>query len=144
MVVRSPFPYSPTESECEKAAYSYMIGLFAVVVALPLPIINLLTACFFYLANRRATYFVRFHSLQNVVAQLPLFVANSVGFWWTVRVLLGWWEPASDLYFGYMLTIILANVIEIIGTIYSSIQVRKGQHVEWWVFGGLTHFFCKP
>ena len=97
---------TPREHEMESAANSYLMSLLAAMAGLPFPIINLVATVIFYLANRRNTYFVRWHCTQALVSQLPLFCTNSVLFWWTVRVVVGW-TPLSSLYFAYLFTVVL-------------------------------------
>ena len=134
---------TPREHEMESAANSYLMSLLAAMAGLPFPIINLVATVIFYLANRRNTYFVRWHCTQALVSQLPLFCTNSVLFWWTVRVVVGW-TPLSSLYFAYLFTVVLFNVIDYVATIHTMIAVRRGRQVEWYVYGPLTHILCKP
>ena len=135
--------YKPEEHELEAAANSYLMSLLAVMAGLPFPIINLLATVVFYLANRKRSYFVRWHCTQALVSQFPLFCTNSVLFWWTIRLLFGGAE-LSSFYFAYLFTVILFNVIDFIATIYSAVGIRKGKRVEWYVYGGLTDLICKP
>lgn len=134
---------TPREHEMESAANSYLMSLLAAMAGLPFPIINLVATVIFYLANRRNTYFVRWHCTQALVSQLPLFCTNSVLFWWTVRVVVGW-TPLSSLYFAYLFTVVLFNIIDYVATIHTMIAVRRGRQVEWYVYGPLTHILCKP
>ncbi len=133
----------PHEHELEAASNSYLMSLLAAMAGLPFPIINLLATVIFYLANKRNTYFVRWHCTQALISQVPLFFTNSVLFWWTVRVLLGW-TPLSSFYFAYLFTVVLFNVIDFVATIHTMIAVRRGRQVEWYVYGGVTHLICKP
>lgn len=133
----------PREHEMEAASNSYLMSLLAAMAGLPFPIINLLATVIFYLANRHKTYFVRWHCTQALVSQLPLFFANSLLFWWTVRVLLGS-TLLSSFYFAYLFTVVLFNVIDYVATVHTMIAVRKGRQVEWYVYGPLTHLLCKP
>jgi hypothetical protein len=32
----------------------------------------------------------------------------------------------------------------LVATIYTAIEIRKGIHVEWWLYGKITNFICKP
>ena len=127
----------------EKAANSYLMSLMAAMVGLPLPIVNMLATVIFYLANRKRTYYVRWHCTQALISQIPLYFTNTVLFWWTVRLLLGY-ESLTSFYFAYLFTVVLFNVIDYIATIYSAVKVRKGEQVEWYVYGGLTDLICKP
>lgn len=131
------------ENELEQAANSYLMSLLVVMVGLPFPIVNLLATFIFYFANRRKTYFVRWHCTQALISQLPLFLTNTILFWWTVRILLGM-VTLSSFYFAYLFTVFIFNVIDIVATIITLVKVRKGKPVEWYVYGGLTDLICKP
>ena len=140
----STFTYHPTESEAEKASNSYLMSLIAIMVGFPLPIINLMATLFFYIANRKSTYFVRWHCIQALLSQLSLFVINTIGFWWTISVLVREDEHISNPYLAYIITVFVINVVELAMTIAAAIKTRKGQHVSWWFYGSLTQMICKP
>lgn len=140
----STFKYHPTESEAEKASNSYLMSLIAIMVGFPLPIINLMATLFFYIANRKSTYFVRWHCIQALLSQLSLFVINSIGFWWTISVLIKEGEHVSNPYLAYIITVFVVNLFELAITISAAIKTRKGHHVSWWVYGPLTQMMCKP
>jgi uncharacterized Tic20 family protein len=142
MIQETSFAYKPSEHESEKASNSYLMSLVAVVAGLPLPIINLIATFFFYVANRKSTYFVRWHCLQALFSQFALFCINSFSFWWTVSILFSD-EKVTNQYFAYIFTVIVFNILELISTIYSAVQTRKGKHVEFWFFGNLTNLICK-
>lgn len=137
------FNYIPSEHEAEKASNSYLMSLIAIMGGLPLPIINLIATVAFYLGNRKGTYFVRWHCIQALYSQLLLLPFNSVGFWWTISIIFTS-ETISSKYIAYIITIFIFNLIEFIGTIYSAITTRKGEHVEWYVIAGLTDLTCNP
>lgn len=143
MIQVTIFNYEPGEHEAEKASNGYLMSLIALVAGLPIPIINLLATFFFYIANRKATYFVRWHCTQALLSQLSLLFINSFGFWWTVSILFTS-ETITGKYIAYMLTVIIFNLVEFIVTIYTAIQTRKGKHVEWWFYGSLTNLICRP
>lgn len=142
MTKETTFAYAPSEHEKEKASNSYLMSLVAVFAGLPLPIVNLLATLFFYLANRKSTYFVRWHCTQALLSQLVLLFANSYSFWWTVSIIFTD-EKVSNHYFAYLFTVIVFNILEIISTIYCAVQTRKGKHVELWFFGNVTNLICK-
>ncbi len=143
MTTTKPFAYKPGEHESESASNSYLMSLVALVAGLPLPIINLVATFFFFVANRKGTYFVRWHCTQALFSQLVILGFNGVAFWWTVALIFNN-EQASNQYFAYMFTILFLNLLEFITTIYSAIQTRKGRHVEIWFFGSLANLTCKP
>ena len=143
MIQNTTFAYKPTDHEAEKASNSYLMSLVALVAGLPLPIINLVATFFFFIANRKGTYFVRWHCPQALVSQAALLCMNSFGFWWTISIVFGE-EQVSNRYFAYLFTAFCFNVFEFASTIYSAVQTRKGKHVQQWFFGNLTNLICKP
>lgn len=142
MINVSKFSYEPGEHEAEKASNSYLMSLIALIVGLPLPIINLIATLIFYLGNRKGTYFVRWHCTQALLSQLSMLFINSFGFWWTISILFSN-ETITSNYIAYIIAALSFNLIEFIATIYTAIQTRKGIHVEWWFYGNLTNLICK-
>lgn len=142
MILDTNFVYKPSDHEAEKASNSYLMSLVALVAGLPIPIINLFATLFFFISNRKGTYFVRWHCLQALFSQLALLFMNSAGFWWTIAIIFKGEKP-TNLYFGYLFTIIIFNIFEFVSTIYSAVQTRKGRHVQQWFFGSLTNLICK-
>ncbi|MDR0988919.1 MAG: DUF4870 domain-containing protein [Prevotellaceae bacterium] len=135
--------YQPHTHEQEAASNSYLMSFFVVMFGLPIPIVNLLATFIFFFANRKSTYYVRWHCTQALLSQLPLFLANTVLFWWTVRLFFGS-VLLSSFYFAYLFTVVLFNVVELAATVYSAVQTRKGKQVEWYVYAPLTDLLCKP
>lgn len=142
MIKEMQFSNNTSDSENEKASNSYLMSLVALIAGMPLPIINLLATLFFYLGNRKAPYFVRWHCTQALLSQFALLGINSVSFWWTVSIVFGD-EEASNQYFAYLFSVIIFNLIEIFTTIYAAIQTRKGKHIQFYFFGNLTNLICK-
>jgi uncharacterized membrane protein len=143
MITTKTFSYQPTEHETESASNSYLMSLLAIIVGLPLPIVNLIATFIFYLANRKSTYFVRWHCTQALLTQASILFFNSAGFWWTISIIL-LDERITNSYIAYMITLVFFNVVEFISTIYLSVSTRKGKHLEIWFYGPLTNLICKP
>ena len=142
MISTSTFYYRPNESELERASNSYLMSLVAVIGGLPLPILNLLASIFFYLGNRKSTPFVKWHCTQNLLSQFGLFFLNSTGFWWTVSIVFDD-EKVTNYYVGYMITLVLFNLVEFISTIILASKTRKGIHAELFLFSDLTNLMIK-
>lgn len=142
MISIKQFDYKPSEHEAEKASNSYLISLVTAIAGMPLPIVNLIATLFFYIANKKGTFFVRWHCTQALVSQLSLLFMNSAGFWWTVGIIFGN-QSISNTYIAYIITIFLFNMGELIASIYTSINTRRGKHVSWWFYGNLTDLLCK-
>ncbi len=142
MIKVEDFDYEPGEHEAEAASSSYLMSLIAIIVGLPLPIINLVATLIFYLGNRKSTYFVRWHCTQALLSQLSMLIINSFAFWWTVSILFTE-EVITNNYLAYIIVVLIFNLTEFIATIYTAIKTRKGIHVEWWLYGNLTNLICK-
>ena len=142
MITNSTFYYRPNESELERASNSYLMSLVAVIGGLPLPILNLLASIFFYLGNRKSTPFVKWHCTQNLLSQFGLFFLNSTGFWWTVSIVFDD-EKVTNYYLGYMITLVLFNLVEFISTIILASKTRKGIHAKLFLFSDLTNLMIK-
>jgi len=136
------FAPPPNEYEAEKASNSYLMSVIAVMIGLPMPVINLIATVIFFLANRRASYFVRWHCMQALLSQGFTFPMNVAGVYWTLSIVFGA-NTVSNSYIAYIITIIVFNLAEFIATVYAAVQTRKGNHVEWWLFGPLTHLLIK-
>jgi hypothetical protein len=142
MISNTNFYYKPNDSELERASNSYLMSLVAVIGGLPLPILNLLASIFFYLGNRKSTPFVKWHCTQNLLSQFGLFFLNSTGFWWTVSIIF-YDEKATNGYFGYMITLIIFNLVEFISTIILASRTRKGIHAQLFLFSDITNILVK-
>jgi uncharacterized membrane protein len=136
------FAYHPDDYESEKASNSYLMSLIAVIAGLPLPIVNLLATGFFWLSNRKGTFFVRWHCMQALLSQLLVLVMNSAGFYWTLSIIFGD-NTISNTYIAYIITVVIFNIAEFCMTIYAAVNTRKGKHVYFWFFGPLTDQICK-
>jgi len=135
-------PLTPTEHEAEKASNSYLMSLVALVVGVPLPIINLLATFFFFIGNRKGTYFVRWHCMQALLSQGSMLVINSYGFWWTVSIIFTD-EVITSRFVAYVIAAACFNLAEFVATIYTAIQTRKGKHVKWFFYGNLTDLLVR-
>ncbi len=142
MIQHPPFPYEPNESEMEKASNSYLMSLIAIMVGMPMPIVNLLATGIFYLGNRRGGYFTRWHCTQAMLSQITIFFVNAGAAGWTLYIFFGAGE-LSNYYIAYLITALLINLVEFIMTIYTAVKTRKGVHVEWWFWGPMTNAICK-
>lgn len=136
------FSYAPNDYENERASNSYLMSTIAVIIGLPLPIVNLIATSIFYFNNRKSTFFVRWHCLQALLSQVLIMIANAVGVSWTLSILFGD-RSLTNQYIAYVITLIAFNAIEFIATIYAAIRTRKGKHVEFWFVGPLINLICK-
>ena len=133
---------APREDEKERASNCYVMSLVAVMIGLPMPIINLLATGIFYLMSRKGTFFVRWNAIQALVSQVPLFIMNNILFWWTVRILFCFTD-LSSAYIAYFITVNLYNVYDFIETARSAVITRKGGVHRWYLYSTITDKMCK-
>ncbi|MDG5767899.1 DUF4870 domain-containing protein [Balneolales bacterium ANBcel1] len=143
MLYHTEFPYSPDDTEREKASNSYLISLIAIIAGAPMPFVNLLATLIFYLGNRKGAYFTRWHCTQAMMSQITLFFVNAAAVGWTVHIFIGG-GTLTNVYIAYLITALLVNLIEFVMTIYTAIATRRGRHIEWWFWGALANTICKP
>jgi hypothetical protein len=137
------FAYAPNDYESEKASNSYLMSLIAIMLGLPLPVINLIATAMFFAGNRKGTYFVRWHCMQALLAQAVTLGMNAAGIYWTLAIIFG--DPTiTNRYVAYIVTVVLFNLLEFAATVYAAVRTRKGMHVEWWLFGPLANALIRP
>ncbi|QYJ67825.1 hypothetical protein [Flavobacterium litorale] len=128
-------------NDYEKAGNSYLMAIVAVIAGMPLPIINLIASGVYYLGNLKASYFVRWHCIQAILAQTIIIPFNSIAWGWTLSVMLNKTEPT--LYYGiYLFAVILLNIIEFVAVINTASRVNKGENVRWIIIAPLTDKLC--
>ena len=142
MLSITPLQTKVPESDLEKASNSYLMSLLAMFVGMPIPILNLVATLIFFFGNRKASNFVRWHCTQALVTQISLFAFNTISFWWTIGIFTGEFN-LSNIYFAYLIFVLLINLVEIIQTIISATNIRKGKSVRWFFYGGLVNFILK-
>jgi len=142
MLKTKTFDYQPADYENEKASQSYLMSVIAIMVGLPLPIINLIATLLFYLNNKKSSYYIRWHCTQALLSQLTVLIINSGTFYWTLSIIFGDNEICNS-YIAYLITVVIFNISEFIMTVYTAIQSKKGKHIEWFFWGDITNLICK-
>ncbi|MFN3555570.1 MAG: DUF4870 domain-containing protein [Bacteroidales bacterium] len=130
------------EHDAEKASNSYLMSMVAIMAGLGLPLFNLIATFIFYMANRKESYYVRWHCTQALLSQLLLVLTNGVGFAWLMSILFGG-NVFNNHFFAYLAMLLAINLTEFIATIITAIKTRKGGHIEWWFLGALTHLLVQ-
>lgn len=141
MITDTEFEYQPNENEAERASNSYLMSLLILFAGPPLPIVGVLATLIFYIGNRKASYFVRWHCTQALISQVGMLLVNSSTFWWTIYIIFGSATLTTE-YLVCFVTVLVLNIIEFIGTIYTAIKTRKGLHVQWLFYSSLTDLVC--
>lgn len=160
--LKEPFSYTNKRIQTqqhEQAGNSYLMAIAAVIVGLPLPILNLIAAIGYYFAYRKAAYFVRWHCIQSILGQVALIPFNSVALAWTIGILLrSLWIPENGnitgsilayrttetftYYWLYIIFVILLNIAEFIVVLKTASKVRNGHNVRWWGIAPIVDRLC--
>ncbi|KAF2518647.1 hypothetical protein E0W68_07780 [Flavobacterium salilacus subsp. salilacus] len=128
-------------NEYEKASNSYLMAIVAVIVGVPLPVINITASVIYYLGNLKSSYFVRWHCIQAILAQTIMIPFNSIAVGWTISIMLNVKEVT--LYYGiYLFAVILFNIIEFFAVIITASKVSKGKNVRWFLIANITDLLC--
>lgn len=142
MITIKKLDYRVSEGDKERASNGYLMSVVALMMGMPLPILNLVATFVFFLAHRKSSYFVRWHCTQALFSQLSVLPINIVVFWWTISIVFAQSE-LTNTYISYIITAFLFNLTEFITTIYTAVKVRKGVHLSWWFYGDITDLAVK-
>ncbi len=143
MIRIEDFAYKPLEHEAEKASNTYLMSLVALMIGLPIPIVNFIATLIMFFAYRDQTLFVRWHATQALLSQASLLIFNVIGYFHVVLFI--FWHVVPGLWvIIYLGILFLINLAEFIMTIISAIYVRRGRHVTWWVLGTLADRWQRP
>lgn len=137
--------------EREDAMGGYLMMFASLAAGLPLPIINLIAAVIYFYINKAKSKFVRFHAYQSLISQIPTTLVNAGLVFWTVRLFLydrdvfrDFFAFGSeyDLYWGYLVMVIIANFIYIIFSLVAAFKARKGQFFYFLFFGRMAYHYA--
>jgi uncharacterized membrane protein len=134
-----PQPQDLTTREKEDAMGGYLMMFAALGAGLPLPIINLIAAVIYYYVNKTNSRFVRFHTLQALISQIPTTMMNAVALSWGLRIYFSDSWHFNDVYKGYLVMDVIANLLYFIWGIVGAVKARKGQFYYFILFGKIAY-----
>jgi uncharacterized Tic20 family protein len=134
-----PQPEEVTIREKEDAMGAYLMMFAALGAGLPLPIINLIAAVIYYFINKSNSRFVNFHSYQSMMSQLPTSLLNAIAIFWGFRIIASEELHLNDAFKGYVIMVVIANLLYIIFSIIAAIKARKGRFYYFMFFGKLAY-----
>jgi uncharacterized membrane protein len=136
-----PQPEEIPVREREDAMGAYLMMFASIGAGLPLPIINLIAAIVYFFVNKKKSHFVHFHALQSLLSQLPTSLINAGGVFWALRIFIYHWE-FSDVFKGYLIMALVANLIYFIFSIIAAVQARKGRMYYMIFFGRISYEYA--
>ncbi len=134
-----PQPDEIPTREKEDAMGAYLMMFAALGAGLPLPIINLLAAIIYYYMNKSNSKFVRFHSYQSLISQVPTTLMNAFMIFWGMRIVFSDSWHLTNNFKGYVAMVAVANIIYFIAGIIGAVKARKGQFYYFVFFGKLAY-----
>lgn len=132
-----PQPEDVPIREREDSMGAYLMMFAAMGAGLPLPIMNLVAAIIYYVVHKDKPRFVKYHTLHSLLAQIPVTLLNAGLIFWTIRNLI-YENSFTDLFLGYLSTVVLANLIYTIFSIIAAIKARRGRFYYFVFFGRLA------
>jgi uncharacterized membrane protein len=133
-----PQPDEIPVREREDAMGAYLMMFAVLAVGLPLPVFNLIAAIVYYYMNKSKSRFVHFHAHQSLISQLPISILNVGLIWWTISIFIIN-NPLTDYYKGYVIMVILANIIYVIASLVGAARARKGRFIYFIFFGKFSY-----
>lgn len=124
--------------ECEDAMGAYFMMFASLAAGLPLPIINLIAAIIYYYINKHKSRFVRFHSLQALLTQIPVSLLNAGLVIWTIYIFKSDFD-LTNTFLAYLTVVILANFVYVAFSIVAAVKSRKGRMYYFLFFGKLSY-----
>ena len=142
-----PQPEEIPQREKEDAMGAYLMMFAALGAGLPLPIINLIAAVIYYFVNKKASRFVRFHAHQALISQVPTTLMNAVALFWGLRIFLSEEWQFTGFYKGYLVAVLLANLIYLVFGIIGAVKAYGGKMYYLLFFGKISYhsvFLVRP
>jgi uncharacterized membrane protein len=133
-----PQPEEISNKEKDNAMGGYFMMFASMSIGLPLPIINILAALFYYLYTKKKGRFSKFHSLQSLISQIPITILNAIVVVWFIRSLfldLGF----SDNLIYFAISVGLANIAYLVFSLIAAFRARKGYFYYFIFFGKVAY-----
>lgn len=131
------------QKERERALASYFMMFISSTIGLPLPFINLIASWVYYSYTKKTSRFVKFHSFQSLISQLPITILNTLLVVWVVALIFNNLQHLKDAlltstFIGFLVTVALVNLIYIVFSIVAAIRAYQGRMYYFPFFGNLA------
>ncbi len=138
-----PQPEDVNQRERERGLASYFMMFISSTVGLPLPFINLVASWIFFAYTKKTSKFVKFHSLQSLLSQIPVTLLNTGLVVWVISMLVYHLEQFKDALFtssfiGFIIAVALVNLVYLIFSIVAAIRAYNGRLYYFPYFGNVA------
>lgn len=134
-----PQPDEVGKRDREDGMGAYLMMFASTAIGLPLPIINSLAAIIYYFTNRKKSPYVHFHALQSLLSQIPTSILNAILVFWSIRIWITESLVYNEYYKGYIIAVIIANLIYIIFSIIAAVRAYNGRLYYMLLFGPIAY-----
>ena len=139
-----PQPEEISSRERERSLASYFMMFISSTIGLPLPFINLIASWIYYAYTKRTSSFVKFHSLQSLISQIPVTLLNTSLVIWIATVVFSNFHQFKDAlftssFFGFVATVIAVNLVYIIFSIIAAVRAFNGRLYYFPFFGNIAY-----
>lgn len=137
--------------EREDAMGGYLMMFAALAAGLPLPIINLIAAVVYFYINKSKSRFIKFHSFQSLISQIPTTLMNAGLVFWSIRLFfynsvkfdeVFFVGSEYEIYWGYLIMVFIANLLYTIFSLIAAFKARKGQFYYFLFFGKAAYHYA--
>lgn len=134
-------PHELSYKEKERGMTAYFMMFAAGTIGLPMPIINLLASLLYHYFVASTSRFVKFHSYQSLVSQLPITVLNLITVIWGFQII---FNDAlfTDLFKGFLVVVVVSNLIYTIFSVIAAIKAYKGRMYYFIFFGKIAYMWA--
>jgi len=146
-----PQPDDIPVREREDAMGGYLMMFASLAAGLPLPIINLIAAIIYFYLNRSKSKFIKFHSYQSLISQIPTTLINAGLVFWSIRLFfydsvkldeVFYVGSEYEIYWGYLIMVIIANLMYMLFSLIAAFKARKGQFYYFLFFGKMAYHYA--
>lgn len=141
--VNIPQPHEISQRERERSLASYFMMFISSTIGLPLPFVNLIASWIYYAYTKRTSPFVKFHSLQSLISQIPVTLLNTILVAWIAFVVYSNLDQFKDALFtssfiGFVFTVVAVNLVYIIFSIIAAVRAYSGRMYYFPFFGNIA------
>ena len=134
-----PQPNDIPTREREDAMGAYLMMFAAIGAGLPLPVINLIAAVIYYFISSNKSRFVRFHSHQSLMSQLPTSLLNIGAVFWVIQYAFFDNLKHWDSLVGYLCIVGVPKLLYFIFSYVAEVRARQGRMYYLPFFGHLAY-----
>lgn len=130
-------PHEIPIEDREDAMSGYLMMFASIGAGIPLPVINLIAGIIYFYISRNKSPFVRFHTTQAVLSQVPTSLLNAGLVFWIIQIF--FYDSLMDNQFKiYAIVVGLLNLSFFVFSIVAAVKARKGKMYFFFIIGKIS------